>query len=184
MSKETLLSGTHSSRSLMAGADACNVIAGLDIAKMSGDQLKKMLQVWWGLKMTFDVWAYSLTIPQNCFKICHPHAGCPAGSCEVERWIEVGQERKNITISNMSAYIRFLLHANLLAYPFYFATCCILRHQGRMRRTPNRPQSFVRKKQWWTNGGFHLLYSFIWISPPHMPPNVYTVDLMLRSWVP
>lgn len=41
----------------MAGADACNIIAGLDVSKMSGDQLKQMLQVWWGLKMKVDVWA-------------------------------------------------------------------------------------------------------------------------------
>ena len=45
MSKETLKSGTHSSASLMAGAEACNLIAGLDISKMNGEQLKKLLQV-------------------------------------------------------------------------------------------------------------------------------------------
>lgn len=44
MSMSTLKSGTGSCASLAAGANACARIANLDLSKMSGESLKKILQ--------------------------------------------------------------------------------------------------------------------------------------------
>ena len=45
MARETLRSNVHSAQSLTAGTEACNKMAKLDINKLSGDELKQVLQV-------------------------------------------------------------------------------------------------------------------------------------------
>ena len=48
MSRETLKSNALSCASLGAGVDASAALAGLKLQKMSGDQIKKLLQDRWG----------------------------------------------------------------------------------------------------------------------------------------